>query len=157
MPVNASWISLLRGALLLGKDVLGLFLKRPVLGVVGVPLDERGLVVMMRRRDSGLWCFPGGIVDWGETLEQALKRELCEETGCELQQVNRVIGIYSKPDRDPRMHAVTILVEARVSDGTTEVTTLETLAVEGFQRDRLPTDLAFDTARKIEDWKRGGE
>lgn len=55
----------------------------PRLGVLAVVL--RGDSVLLVRRanppDAGLWGFPGGKVDWGETVEAAALRELAEETG----------------------------------------------------------------------------
>lgn len=58
-------------------------MKVPRLGVLAVVLHE-GRALLVRRAnppDAGLWGFPGGKVDWGETVEAAAARELFEETG----------------------------------------------------------------------------
>jgi mutator protein MutT len=47
-----------------------------------VPMHN-GKVLLLKRRKSGLWEFPGGKVEWGETPEAAAVRELREETGLE--------------------------------------------------------------------------
>src|SRR5438477_12137136 len=101
---GTAWLS---GALAVAKEAAGVVLRHPVFGVIAVALDGDGRVVMMRRRDTGTFCLPGGTVEWGETIESALRRELREETGWELQAIDRVVGVYSDPARDPRMHAST--------------------------------------------------
>ena len=53
-------------------------------GVRALILNERGEVLLQRRRDSGLWGVPGGAVEIGETAFEALKREVREETGLEV-------------------------------------------------------------------------
>lgn len=57
--------------------------KRPKLAALAV-LPHEGHVLLVRRRnppDAGLWGYPGGHVDWGETVAEAALRELAEETG----------------------------------------------------------------------------
>lgn len=64
---------------------------------VAVVRDRRGLVLLSRRREGthlgGLWEFPGGKVEGGESLSDALKRELSEETGISIQRHRPLIGI----------------------------------------------------------------
>src|SRR3954464_2558370 len=96
-PVGA-WVE---GALAIAKEAVKLILKRPVVGIVAVALDGDRRVVLMRRRDTGTWCLPGGSVDWGETLERALARELREETGYRLLRITPAIGGYSGPGPAP--------------------------------------------------------
>jgi len=70
--------------------------------------------VLIRRADTGTWALPGGTLEWGETLSVALTRELEEEAGITKTSKVRLKGVYSAPERDPRFHAVTILVECEV-------------------------------------------
>ena len=147
------------GALAIGNEMLRLLLRRPVLGVLAVALDGAGRIVLMRRRDTGTWCLPGGMLEWGETLETGLARELVEETGHRLVRVRRVVGIYGDPARDPRMHAVAVVFEVEVAPpapGTPPPNLLETIEVAAFSVDALPSALAFDTRRHLDDWRGGG-
>jgi len=54
---------------------------------------------------KGSWALPGGFLDYKETLEECAVREVAEETGLDVKPVE-LIGVYSKPDRDPRGHTV---------------------------------------------------
>jgi 8-oxo-dGTP diphosphatase len=156
LPLTA-WLS---GALAVGKEIGRMVLRHPVFGVVAVPLDAEGRVVMMRRRDTGTFCLPGGSVEWGETIETALGRELLEETGYTLARIGRVVGLYSSPTRDPRMHAITLVVEAEVTPPAPmngagpPLNPLEVIEVRAFALDDIPAALAFDTRRMIDDWQR---
>lgn len=60
-------------------------------------VDDRGAVLMQRRSDSGNWSFPGGVMEIGETLEQAVIRETKEETGLDIE-ITRILGIYTDPE-----------------------------------------------------------
>jgi len=50
---------------------------------------------------AGFWALPGGYVDWDETVEDAVKREVMEETGLTVTSLE-LIGVYSNPDRHPK-------------------------------------------------------
>ena len=69
----------------------------PVHVAVGVVLDERGKVLISRRADNmhqgGLWEFPGGKVERGESLAMALARELREELGIEIGRTSPLLEI----------------------------------------------------------------
>ncbi|MGA1623639.1 MAG: NUDIX domain-containing protein [Synechocystis sp.] len=88
--------------------LLKLLFRRPLTGVTLIPLLEDGRIVLVNRRDTGEWGLPGGLIDWGETVERSAERELAEETGLNLLKIDRLIGVYSSPRRDPRMHSISI-------------------------------------------------
>ena len=64
---------------------------------------------------EGMWAFPGGFVDYGEDPEDAVLRELQEETGIEGENP-RVLHILGAPGRDPRKHCIGLfyLVDADI-------------------------------------------
>lgn len=106
--------SLPKGILALLYEVSRHLLRRPVVGIAAAARVPDGRWVLIRRADTGTWAMPGGTLEWGETLRVALARELEEEAGIVNPTMSRVIGVYSRPDRDVRFHAVTILVECQV-------------------------------------------
>src|SRR5690606_23697084 len=91
------------------KEVGRHLLRRPVVGIAMAARTDDGRWVLIRRGDTGTWALPGGTLEWGETLESALGRELAEEAGVLTWRLERVVGVYSRPDRDPRFHAVTVV------------------------------------------------
>ena len=71
--------------------------QRPVMGVGGVIVDQ-GRTVLIRRGTEplrGQWSIPGGTIEIGETIEEAVRRELREETGLEV----RVLEMIELFDR----------------------------------------------------------
>src|SRR4028118_831729 len=102
------------------QTVLGIIFRHPVPGATIIPLLPDGRIVLIRRSDTGEWSLPGGIVDWGEDISTTVKRELAEETGLELIKIRRLVGVYSAPDRDPRIHSIVVVVEADV-EGSMQV------------------------------------
>jgi 8-oxo-dGTP diphosphatase len=121
------------------KEVLRHLLRRPVVGLVAVARVPDGRLVLIRRADTGQWALPGGTLEWGETLRTTLPRELGEEAGVELLQAGELLGVYSAPDRDPRFHAVTVVVGAQVSlPARPPMNPLEILEVGLFEPDAVP-------------------
>jgi len=72
----------------------------------------RGIVLIARKNSPVGLALPGGFVDVGERVEQALVREMKEETGLDVQIV-RLLGIFSDPKRDPRFHTASAVFVAR--------------------------------------------
>ena len=67
-------------------------LKRPVVGIAAVARTRDGKIVLIRRADNGMWCLPGGTLEWGETLATGLARELEEEAGIGRSRARCVVG-----------------------------------------------------------------
>ena len=135
------------------QTVLGLIIRHPVTGTSIIPILPDGRIVLIQRRDNGLWALPGGIVDWGEDVPTAVKRELAEETGLEVVKIRRLVGVYSAPDRDPRMHSICIVVEAEVTGVMAIKDKNEVLNIQAFNLDSLPKGgLAHDHGRQLQDY-----
>jgi len=83
----------------------------PLLTVDAVILlkNEKKLVLIRRKFPpfQGVLALPGGFVEVGETVESACIRETKEETNLDIK-INKLIGVFSDPGRDPRGHNVTI-------------------------------------------------
>lgn len=94
-------------------------LRYPRLTVDSFVRDRRGRLLLVQRGRppyEGRWGLPGGFCEWKETTENCCKRETREETGLRVR-VGRLLGVYSKPDRDPRGHNVTVLYAATPTGG----------------------------------------
>jgi 8-oxo-dGTP diphosphatase len=74
-----------------------------------VVIYNNGIVLIKRKNEpfKGHYALPGGFVEYGESVEDALKREMEEETGLDVIPL-KIVGVYSRPDRDPRGHTVTV-------------------------------------------------
>ena len=84
--------------------------------------ERRERVFLTQRADNGMWCLPGGRVDPGESVEEAVLRELWEETGLR-GRVTRFLGVYSDPNRlviypdGNKAHIVALSFEVEVLGG----------------------------------------
>jgi ADP-ribose pyrophosphatase YjhB (NUDIX family) len=138
------------------KTVMGIIFRHPIAGACVIPLLPDGRIVLIRRRDNGLWALPGGIIDWGEDVPSAIERELAEETGLELVKIRRLVGVYSDADRDPRVHSICVVVEAEVKGEMGVKDTLEISEVEAFAPNSLPQGkFSHDHDRHLEDYFKG--
>ena len=88
--------------------------------VVILTMSDSGLQVLLVHRGvapfKGMWAIPGGFKRPTETLDQAAKRELAQETGVDSASLLTQFGAYGDPGRDPRMNVVTVAYLAVLRD-----------------------------------------
>lgn len=114
-------------------------------------------VLLVRRGEApfqGSWAVPGGFKRPTETLDEAAKRELSEETGVDATSLLTQFGAYGDPGRDPRMNVVTIGYLAVLRDvgeivAGTDAADASLVAVADVLDGKL--DLAFDHLRIVRD------
>jgi len=111
-----------------------------------------GIVLIRRRNDpyKDYYALPGGIVEYGEKVEDALIREVKEETGLDVE-IKKIIGVYSDPNRDPRGHFVSICFLAIPTGGKLKAGS-DAKDIKIFHLNSLPK-LAFDHEKMIKDAK----
>ena len=113
---------------------------------------EKKIVLIERKNPPAGWAIPGGFVDYGESLEDAARREAKEETGLDVTLV-RQFHTYSDPARDPRQHTMSTVFIAAANgrpDGADDA-----LRAELFPLNDLPSPLAFDHAQILDDYRTG--
>ena len=86
-------------------DYIANKLQSPFVTVDAIIKVKSGIVIIKRSNPPFGWALPGGFVDYGESLEQAVIREAKEETGLAITDL-RQFHTYSDPKRDPRFHTV---------------------------------------------------
>jgi ADP-ribose pyrophosphatase YjhB (NUDIX family) len=126
-------------------------------GVAGIIFNEQQQVLLLKRSDNGLWSIPSGHVEPGEKVEEAIIREIYEETGLEVE-VTRLIGIYSDPDSQIFLypngeisHFITTCFECKIIGGTLRQKTDETLDARFFAPNDLPENLLTMHPRWLQD------
>ena len=126
------------------------------MGIAAAARVPDGRWVLVRRADTGAWAMPGGTLEWGETLRMALPRELEEEAGIVQTKLGRVLGVYSRPDRDVRFHAVTIVVACEADLPTRPPKNpLEIREVGLFETSQVPRPLAMGMDDMFDDACKG--
>ena len=126
--------------------------KTPFITVDAIIEMGGGIVLIERKNPPFGWALPGGFVDYGETLEKAVCREMKEETGLDID-IIRQFHTYSDPKRDPRHHTVTVMFIATAS-GTLKAGD-DAGKAEIFTRETLPEEITFDHRQILEDYFRG--
>lgn len=122
----------------------------PIAADVIAEIGDR-IVLIERKNFPFGWAIPGGFVDVGETVEQAAIREAREEISLEVE-LRALLGVYSRPDRDPRGQTVTVVYIAR-AHGTPEAAD-DAKELGLFAPDQPPAPLAFDHAEVLADYLR---
>lgn len=113
----------------------------------------RGVVIIKRRNVPHGYALPGGFIDEGEQAEIAARREMLEETSLTVR-LDGLLGVYSRPDRDPRQHTLSVVFvgtplnpdELRAGDDAGEAAF--------YHLDALPEPMVFDHARILADFAR---
>lgn len=124
-------------------------MRTPLLAVDAVISFREGLVLIRRDNPPYQGCFalPGGFVEVGETVEDAVHREAKEETGLEIDCLG-LVGVYSEPGRDPREHVVSLaylaIGKGELSPGSdarsVEVISWKSLPQLAFDHDKIVSD-----------------
>jgi 8-oxo-dGTP diphosphatase len=116
--------------------------------VAAIIFNSKGEVLLQKRRDAGSWCILSGHVEFGEQVEQAMLREIKEETGADAS-IIRFIGVYSSPAtqtyhyRERSVQYITSYFEASLhADLPEQFSNDETLQLAFFPVDSLPADFA---------------
>ena len=110
---------------------------------------QEGIVLIERKNPPHGWALPGGFVDYGESLEAAAVREAREETSLEVRNL-RLLGCYSDPGRDERMHTISTVY---IAEGYGQPQAADdALNLEIFRLEQLPERLCFDHARILNDY-----
>jgi 8-oxo-dGTP diphosphatase len=126
--------------------------------VVILTMSDSRLHVLLVRRGvapfEGMWAIPGGFKRPTETLDEAAKRELAEETGVDSASLLTQFGAYGDPGRDPRMNVVTVaylavLREVRGIAAGTDAAGAALIPVSEALSGKI--ELAFDHAQIVRD------
>ena len=121
--------------------------------------DNSSKILLVRRKNDpfkGMLSIPGGFINEGETAEDAMRREAKEETSLVLEPV-AILGVYSDPSRDPRMHTISVTFIAKIVIGheaaKDDAAAVEWINVED-ELDRLiqSNQIAFDHSRILTDF-----
>ncbi len=120
----------------------------------------KGNKILLQRRAKppfeNRWEIGGGFVNYGETVEDALIREVKEETGFDIEP-EEIIGVYSDPKRDPRKHSISIFFAVKIIGGKLRINK-EVKEFKWFQKNEIDfNSLGFDHAKIIKDylkWKK---
>lgn len=110
---------------------------------------NNGIILIKRKNPPYGWAIPGGFIDYGETAEHAAIREAEEETSMKIKNL-KLFNVYSAADRDPRHHTVSVVFTA-AGEGTPKAQD-DATEIGVFTRDNLPSPLAFDHAKILEDF-----
>lgn len=128
--------------------------KTPILSTDGILL-ERGKILMVKRDIKpfcGYWTLPGGKVEYGERVEEAIKREMKEELGVSVR-IKKLIGVYSDPKREPRYHSVSVAYFLERGKGKIKLN-FEASGFKYFSLNKLPSRIGFDHRQIINDLRK---
>ena len=114
------------------------------IGVNALIFDDRR-VLLAHRRDIDWWNLPGGGMEIGETVEEAVCREVKEETGLEVL-VERLVGVYSKPQKQE----VVLTFRCQIIGGVLQPTE-ESRAYGYFSPDALPHNILPKHRERVHD------
>lgn len=123
---------------------------RNPLPAVDIIIEIDNKIVLIERKNPPFgWALPGGFVEYGESLEDAAVREAREETCLEVKNL-QLVGCYSDPRRDDRMHIISTVYAGR-SFGVPHAAD-DAVHCALFTLQSLPEPLCFDHARILADY-----
>lgn len=117
--------------------------------------NSNRILVIKRAKDpfEGHLSLPGGFVNYGETVEDAAKREAEEELSVKVELLD-ILGVYSNPERDPRGHIMSVTFIAKIVEGEVrandDAAEFEWIDIENMEN----LNLAFDHLKILSDFKK---
>ncbi len=123
--------------------------KNPSLTVDCIIEKENQVLLISRKNYPFGYSLPGGFVEYGESVEQAVIRETKEETGLDIVEP-KLFGVYSDPKRDPRSHTVSVVFYAKANGKA--VAADDALGLDFFDFDNLPEPIVFDHLKILKDY-----
>jgi 8-oxo-dGTP diphosphatase len=128
--------------------------KNPKITVDGIIKNNKEILLIKRKNNpfKNRWALPGGFIEYNEKTEDAIIREIVEETGLITEIIN-LIGVYSDPKRDPRGHTISIVYELKIINGELESGD-DASEVKFYKFNELPDKLSFDHKKIINDYLR---
>ena len=126
-------------------------------GVAVIILNEENQVLLQKRADIGLWGIPSGHIEIGETVSEAVAREVKEETNLDIR-IRKIIGVYSDPDSQvfdypngKSIHFITTCFLAEITGGELKCNSDESLEIKFFSQENLPENLLKMHPQWLED------
>ena len=122
--------------------------------------NDNSKILLVRRKNDpfkGMLSIPGGFINEGETAEDAVIREAKEETALVVEPI-AVLGVYSDPQRDPRMHTISVTFITRIvqgnEDARDDAASLQWINIED-ELDGLiqSQQIAFDHSKILNNYK----
>lgn len=117
----------------------------------GIIIENKKVLLIKRVIEPfrGCWVLPGGHVEYGEKVEEAVTREMKEELGVSVK-IKKLIGIYSNPKRDPRYHSVAVAFLCQKTKGGIRLNR-ESSEYNYFPLKKMPPKIGFDHRKMIND------
>ena len=128
--------------------------EKPTITVDAV-VEKDNKVLLIKRRNAPFkdyWALPGGFIEYGESAEEAVRREVKEEANLDIK-IKGLLGVYSDPNRDPRGHIISICFVAQgrgKGKGATDAKDATFFPMEELKGMKL----AFDHSKILRDYKR---
>lgn len=113
---------------------------------------ERGIVLIERGQSPHGFALPGGFIDEGESAEAAAIREMREETSLDVA-LTGLLGVYSRPDRDPRRHTLSVAFTGLARNPDALRAGDDALRAAFYPLDALPAMLVFDHEKIVDDFR----
>ncbi|MGB7443815.1 MAG: NUDIX hydrolase [Coleofasciculaceae cyanobacterium] len=110
---------------------------------------DRPIILIERHNEPLGWAIPGGFVDYGESLETAAVREAQEEVSLSVELIEQ-FHVYSKPNRDPRQHTISIVFIATATGTPQAADDAKNLGI--FHGWDTPLNLCFDHDKIMQDY-----
>lgn len=133
----------------IAKDYIGV-------GCGALIINKNNEILLQKRNkapEKGFWSIPGGKVEMFEKLEQALKREIKEETNCDIE-IIKLLGICDHIIKEEKRHWISPIFLAKITQGIPKIMETEKhLEMKWFNLKNLPEDLTITTKKAIEDYK----